>query len=172
MAEDIRFEDFPIKSYFSKDLTSLLLGLTNKIPTMRLGHTRNGGTNEIKKHPFFKKIDWAAVLDKKMTPPIIPLKKVGDIKSMCGEDVNPYALLNQNFDKKLIDKEIDLYDKKKPKQSFGSLAFNNPNANVKTSFKSEMSNDSGHVSNFTYDQDFQSKRKIGAFSNCSASNNE
>ena len=30
MAEDIRFEDLPIKSEFSKDFSNLLLGLTNK----------------------------------------------------------------------------------------------------------------------------------------------
>lgn len=32
MADDIRFEDLPLKSFFSKDLKSLLLGLTNKMP--------------------------------------------------------------------------------------------------------------------------------------------
>ena len=111
MAEDIRFEDLPLKSYFSKDLKSLLLGLTHKIPAMRIGHTKNGGSSEIKKHPFFKKVDWSAVLDKKLTPPIIPKKKaVNDVKSMTSGEANPYALLNNNFDKKLYDKEIDLYE--------------------------------------------------------------
>jgi len=38
MAEDIRYEDLPSKSYFSDELESLLLGLTHKIPTSRLGH--------------------------------------------------------------------------------------------------------------------------------------
>ena len=111
MAEDIRFEDLPLKNYFSKDLKNLVLGLTHKIPALRIGHTKNGGSSEIKKHPFFKKVDWSAVLNKSSTPPIIPIKKAAnDVKSMTSGDSNPYALLNQNFDKKLYDKEINLYD--------------------------------------------------------------
>ena len=64
MADDIRFEDFPLQSYFSKDLKSLLLGLTDKIPSKRLGHCSNGGIDAIKKHAFFKKVDWSCVLNK------------------------------------------------------------------------------------------------------------
>ena len=69
--------------------------MTHKIPSMRLGHANSGGSSQLKKHPFFKKIDWSAVLDKKMTPPIVPIKKLGnDVKSMSSGEANPYALLN------------------------------------------------------------------------------
>ena len=111
MADDIRFEDLPLKSYFSKDLKNLILGLTHKIPAMRIGHAKNGGSSEIKKQPFFKKVDWSEVLNKKLTPPIVPKKKaINDVKSTTSGEANPYALLNQNFDRKLYDKEIDLYE--------------------------------------------------------------
>ena len=95
MAEDIRFEDLPLKNYFSKDLKSLIEGLTHKVPAMRIGHDRNGGSSEIKKHPFFKKVDWKEVLDKKLKPPIVPQKKAAnDVKGMTSGEANPYALLN------------------------------------------------------------------------------
>ena len=58
MADDISFEDFPLQSYFSKELKSLLLELTDKVPSKRLGHSKNGGIDGIKKHPFFRKVDW------------------------------------------------------------------------------------------------------------------
>ena len=64
MADDIRFEDFPLKNYFSKELKSLLLELTDKMPGKRLGHHKNGGIDGIKKHAFFKKVDWQSVLNK------------------------------------------------------------------------------------------------------------
>lgn len=109
MQDEIRFEDLPLKSYFSSELESLLLALTHKIPSQRLGHMKRGGSSEIKNHPYFKKVNWGDVLDKKMKPPIIPAKKV-DIKSMTQGEANPYALLNKNFDPKIVDKEIDLFD--------------------------------------------------------------
>lgn len=37
IAEEIKFEELPMKSYFSKELVSLLTGLTNKNPAKRLG---------------------------------------------------------------------------------------------------------------------------------------
>jgi len=45
-----------------------------------------------------------------MKPPVIPLSKVGDFNTLADGGVNPYALLNDNFDKKMVDKEIDLFD--------------------------------------------------------------
>jgi hypothetical protein len=37
MADDIRFEELPLKDYFSKNFVSLLSGLTNKQQNKRLG---------------------------------------------------------------------------------------------------------------------------------------
>ena len=157
MADDIRFEDFPLQNYFSKDLKSLLLGLTDKIPSKRLGHCSNGGIDAIKKHAFFKKVDWSSVLDKQLTPPIIPTKRAkNDVAGMCDGASNPYALLSQNFDKKHYDRQINLFDGK------DRLAqTNQQNLVAKTSFVSRASNDSGHLSNFTYDKDILACKKLG-----------
>ena len=43
IAEDIKFEDMPIKKEFSKEFTNLLLGLTQKAPGKRLGNANAGG---------------------------------------------------------------------------------------------------------------------------------
>ena len=42
----------------------------NKDPTQRLGAENTG---DIKNHPWFKNIDWTAVLEKKIDPPIKPV---------------------------------------------------------------------------------------------------
>jgi len=56
---------------FSKNTCSLLQGLLKKDPKKRLGSGKTG-IQEIKKHAFFKKIDWDALLNKKIEPPFKP----------------------------------------------------------------------------------------------------
>lgn len=56
---------------FSKNTCSLLQGLLKKDPKKRLGSGKTG-IQEIKKHAFFKKIDWDALLNKKVEPPYKP----------------------------------------------------------------------------------------------------
>mmetsp|Transcript_15881 Transcript_15881/g.21509 ORF Transcript_15881/g.21509 Transcript_15881/m.21509 type:complete len:86 (+) Transcript_15881:174-431(+) len=55
MAEDIRFEDLPTQSFFSDEFENLVMRLTSKMPSMRLG---KNGAQEVKDHPFFRNINW------------------------------------------------------------------------------------------------------------------
>ena len=48
IAEEIKYEDLPMKDYFSNDLRNLIEGLTNKDPKLRLGHPSRGGAAQIK----------------------------------------------------------------------------------------------------------------------------
>lgn len=48
---------------------SILTGLLTRDPTQRLGVN---GAEEIKKHPFFEKIDWTKLSQKKIQPPFKP----------------------------------------------------------------------------------------------------
>ena len=95
MAEDIKFADLPNNSFIGKELDDLIGKLTHKLPEKRLGKRDSA---DIKKHPFFKKINWQDCMDKKLKPPIIPLKKVR--KLLKDKDIiedpsrNPYAFLN------------------------------------------------------------------------------
>ena len=74
MADNIRFRDMPTKSYFSDELDDLLQRLTHKLPKQRLGN--KSGASEIKNHPFFRNVDWDAVIQKRTKPPIIPANRV------------------------------------------------------------------------------------------------
>jgi hypothetical protein len=46
----------------------LIVSLLNRNPSKRLGAGPEGA-DEIKRHPFFKSIDWQVVKEKKMQPP-------------------------------------------------------------------------------------------------------
>lgn len=48
-----------------------LYQLLTKDPTKRLGSSSKDA-EEIKKHPFFKGIDWSAILQKKVKPTYFP----------------------------------------------------------------------------------------------------
>lgn len=109
IADDIRFEDVQMKDFFSQELKSLIDELTVKDPKKRIGNPLRGGINEVKRHPFFKGIDWNEVLNKQLQPPIVPEKKKGVVDLVSG-DANPYKLLEQNFDKKTVLDAVYLYD--------------------------------------------------------------
>eukprot|EP00808_Paulinella_micropora_P009450 g6150.t1 len=66
--------DITFPSHFSKDATSLVKKLLHRKPIRRLGVTK-GGATLIKKHPWFKSHDWDALLEKKLSPPMVPVIK-------------------------------------------------------------------------------------------------
>ena len=43
MAQEIRFEELPMKNYFSEVFEDLILKLTHKLPKLRLGNPLRGG---------------------------------------------------------------------------------------------------------------------------------
>jgi serine/threonine protein kinase len=55
--------------YWSKDARSLISGLLEINPSKRLGAK---GAEEVKSHPFFRTIDWDALINKCVTPPFLP----------------------------------------------------------------------------------------------------
>lgn len=64
----------------SKEAISLLEGFFIKDPEQRLGSGPDG-VQKIKDHPFFKTIDWDAILEKKIKPPFTPkMKSPGDTR--------------------------------------------------------------------------------------------
>ena len=58
-----------MKDYFSDDFKDLLEGMLDKDPLSRLN------MEGVKSHPFFKKISFDDLLDKKMKPPCKPTVK-------------------------------------------------------------------------------------------------
>lgn len=61
---------FPDSVKLSSELQNLLRGLLEKHPMNRTGV--RSGIKEIFRHTWFKKINMRDLLDKKLTPPIIP----------------------------------------------------------------------------------------------------
>lgn len=59
----------------STDAKSLLTGLLMRNPQMRLGASKYDA-EDIKKHPFFKSIDWEAAMNKELTPPKPQIKPI------------------------------------------------------------------------------------------------
>ncbi|KAF9110208.1 serine/threonine protein kinase psk1 [Mortierella sp. AM989] len=57
--------------YLSSDAKDLLTKLLKRTPTARLGHGLKGVEN-IKKHRFFRKIDWKLLALRELEPPIVP----------------------------------------------------------------------------------------------------
>lgn len=53
-------------------------------------------------------MNWDDVKNKKLKPPIVPSKKE-TLTDMVEEDSNPYMLLDKNFEKKVLEREICLF---------------------------------------------------------------
>ena len=60
-----------MKSHFSMNAVNLIRGLTNKEVKKRLG-CNELGIEGLKKHPFFKDIDWNRLAIKEVKPPYVP----------------------------------------------------------------------------------------------------
>jgi len=65
--EDIKSAKLKIPAYVSPQAKDLLNKLLNKNPKQRIGVKDK---SEIKRHPFFKGIDWEKLLDREIKPPI------------------------------------------------------------------------------------------------------
>lgn len=55
----------------SRDSVSVLQKLLTRDPEKRLGSGRSDA-EEIKRHPFFKGVDWEAIINKRIPPPFLP----------------------------------------------------------------------------------------------------
>ena len=68
--EDLLYpEEYPL--CLKKDAISILNMLLEPDPRRRLG--AHGDTRSIQRHPFFKTVNWKAVFEKRVTPPVNPL---------------------------------------------------------------------------------------------------
>jgi len=88
LIQSILKDDVKIPEEFSAELKDLLIGLLSKDPRTRLGYR---GAEEIKKHAFFKDIDWQAISRKET---LSPLKK-----ETLRNDLDPKNLSKDSPDK-------------------------------------------------------------------------
>ncbi|TNV78858.1 hypothetical protein FGO68_gene7118 [Halteria grandinella] len=71
MMQDIVEKRIEMKAFFSVEAKSLLQGLLERDPAKRLGSTEEDA-NELKRHPWFAKIDWQKLMLKQLEPPFKP----------------------------------------------------------------------------------------------------
>nr|XP_055100441.1 serine/threonine-protein kinase N2-like [Symphalangus syndactylus]XP_055100442.1 serine/threonine-protein kinase N2-like [Symphalangus syndactylus] len=57
--------------FLSTEAISIMRRLLRRKPERRLGASKKDA-EDVKKHPFFRLIDWSALMDKKVKPPFIP----------------------------------------------------------------------------------------------------
>ena len=69
--------EFPDDIKISKDAEDIILKLLEKNPSKRLGSHK--GIKEIKKHPFFKSINFDLLQKKEVTAPFIPQLKIDEL---------------------------------------------------------------------------------------------
>jgi serine/threonine protein kinase len=69
---NIQFSPIQFPDYMSPAVRNLLESLFVKDPQLRLGSGPFGSDN-IKRHPWFQEVDWAALLRKEVRPPFVPV---------------------------------------------------------------------------------------------------
>lgn len=73
LQEKIVKQKLVLPYFIGPDAKDLLIRLLRKDPTKRLGYHMPKDLQTIKKHRFFRKIDWAALERRELTPPIQPI---------------------------------------------------------------------------------------------------
>ena len=73
---------YSIPPNFDRKLVDLICKLLT-IQSKRLGRTQ-GGVRNIRKHPWFGKFNWQALLDRKMPPPYVP--ELGNLEKLGSKD--------------------------------------------------------------------------------------
>ena len=96
---------FPKKINLSEEAKDIIQKLLEKNPKKRLGS--KGGIEEIKKHPFFAKIDFNLIEQKKVEAPFIPEVN----KDSDGQYYND----EENMDNDISKKNMDLIQKNQDK---------------------------------------------------------
>ncbi|MBN3307945.1 PKN2 kinase, partial [Amia calva] len=107
--EDAMFESIirdPVQfpSHLSTEATSIITGLLEKDPEWRLG-TGERGVEDVKAHPFFRSVDWPALLDKRVTPPFIPT--ISEREALCNSAAPVFTLPHKR--RALTEEEQELF---------------------------------------------------------------
>lgn len=74
LMDNILWKDLTFPDVVSKDAKDLISKLLERNPSQRLGAGQNG-VSSIKKHKFFKSIDWERLYKREVTAPFIPKTK-------------------------------------------------------------------------------------------------
>mmetsp|Transcript_9984 Transcript_9984/g.17383 ORF Transcript_9984/g.17383 Transcript_9984/m.17383 type:complete len:273 (-) Transcript_9984:315-1133(-) len=90
-------EKLDLPRFLSSDIRSLLRGLLTRDVARRIG-SGDSGVNQIKTHPFFRGLDWAALQDKTLQPPFTPnLNRCNLDASNFTPSLQEFAAITEDF---------------------------------------------------------------------------
>ena len=81
--KEIKIDKRNLKQGWSLEAADFINQLLQRQPNRRLGYT--GGINELKKHPWFKTIDWKELYNRKLTSPFIPVGEENYEYKFCAQ---------------------------------------------------------------------------------------
>ncbi|XP_063493867.1 serine/threonine-protein kinase N2-like [Symphalangus syndactylus] len=89
----------------STEATSIMRRLLRRNPELRLGASEKDA-EDVKKHPFFRLIDWRALMDKKVKPPFIPaIKGREDVSHFSDEFTSKAPILTPPQEPRILSEE-------------------------------------------------------------------
>ncbi|XP_055102383.1 serine/threonine-protein kinase N2-like [Symphalangus syndactylus] len=89
----------------STDAISIMRKLLRRNPEQRLGASEKDA-EDVKKHPFFRLIDWSALMDKKVKPPFIPtIKGREDVSNFSDEFTSKAPILTPPQEPRILSEE-------------------------------------------------------------------
>ncbi|KAK7790333.1 hypothetical protein R5R35_003683 [Gryllus longicercus] len=84
-------------THFSYELKDLIYNILQVDLTRRYGNLKNG-VEDIRRHKWFKYIDWLAIVNRKVKPPFVPkVKSAGDTSNFDPFDEKPLPVSNKNL---------------------------------------------------------------------------
>ncbi|KAL0089650.1 serine/threonine protein kinase AGC family [Phycomyces blakesleeanus] len=130
LQDELRFPD-----EMSEDSKGLLRGLLTRDPNERLG---NNGPEDIKNHPFFARIDWQKLMQKKVQPPFKPSVDGSNDTSNFDEEFTSEAPQESVVDESQISKTMQ--------EQFAGFTYNPANDGVMSESYTQAAGSHHHAS--------------------------
>uniref|UniRef100_G1RGT7 Serine/threonine-protein kinase N2 n=1 Tax=Nomascus leucogenys TaxID=61853 RepID=G1RGT7_NOMLE len=91
--------------FLSTEAISIMRRLLRRNPKRRLGASKKDA-EDVKKHPFFRLIDWSALMDKKVKPPFIPtIRGREDVSHFDDEFTSEAPILTPPRERRILSEE-------------------------------------------------------------------
>ena len=121
--EKILRQKLVLPYYLGPDAKDLLTRLLRKEPRKRLGAKMPRDMQTIKKHRFFRKIDWKALEHRELDPPIKPLITDPELAENFSNDFTDLAVSPVLSARKSVGVDMDLINRVEPDDPFGGFSF-------------------------------------------------
>ena len=121
--ENILRQKLVLPYFLGPDAKDLLTRLLRKEPRKRLGANMPRDMQTIKKHRFFRKIDWKALERRELDPPIKPLITDPELAENFSNDFTDLAISPILSPRKSVGLDIDTVNRVEQDDPFGGFSF-------------------------------------------------